>query len=109
MSGVGAWELFVAIMAIVGFCITLWKFFEHRIEKARVDSIKRADEAHTVATQARHDLAAYKTHVAETFVSKLGLSETRTEIMGGIRDVTAGLAHLSARIDAIMDGRRNDR
>ena len=78
-----------------------WKVYG-LISDAKKDSMLRAEGAIALASTAREELAAHKLHVAETFVTKAGMSEQTAQIMKAIDGVSGKLDHLSDRIDGMM-------
>ena len=55
----------------------------------------------------RADLAAYRLHVAETYVSKQGLRETTEQLMDAIQGVKAAVDHMTVRVDRIVENQAN--
>ncbi|QPC43480.1 hypothetical protein HW532_12715 [Kaustia mangrovi] len=49
------------------------------------------------------DLAAYKLHVSETYVTKAGLSEQTRQIMDAIGGVNGSIERLNERIDRVFE------
>jgi len=91
------------LMAAIGFFIlvsgTLWGIWwriESKVDTARKDSAVAASSAQATANMAREELAAYKTHVAETFVSKSGHRESTEQILEAIN-------RLNERLDRAFD------
>lgn len=87
------------IMAAVGFFVMLfgsivggYRYIETKLRFV----FDRADKTD-------RDFAAYKTHVAETYVSKQGLRETRDEIMGAITGVQNAMERMTERVDRIIE------
>lgn len=82
-------------MAVVGFFVMLmgtvsgiWWRIEGKVGTATSKAEKVAD-----------DLAAYKTHVAETYASKSGMKEIKDEILGAVSGIRDDVRHLATRID----------
>lgn len=94
------------IMAVVGFFVTLflaaltvWKYIDSKIGAVN----NRVDAAAAIAALARSELATYQTHVAETYVSKAGLSEQTSQIMGAISAVKQAVDGMTMRIDRVVE------
>ena len=51
---------------------------------------------------ARQELADHKLHVAENYVTKVGMAEQTAQIMKAIDGVSGKLDHLTGRIDGLM-------
>lgn len=84
----------LGLVALVGAAFGYWRYFEGRIGSAR-ERAERVGE----------DLAAHKLHVAETYVSKQGLRETKDEIMSAIHGVKAGVDSVAMRVDRLVEAR----
>lgn len=54
-------------------------------------------------------LAEYKTHVAETYITKAGRREFRDEVMTGVRDLKGSVSTLHERMDRFIEGEKMDR
>lgn len=91
------------LMAAIGFFIlvsgtlwTIWTRIENKVDAAKKDSAVATSSAQATASLAREELAAYKTHVAETFVSKSGHRESTEQILEAIN-------RLNERLDRAFD------
>lgn len=82
------------ITVIVLLGSSLW-FIWSRIEKAKQAAILKAEAAAATAQLAREELAQYRTHVAETYATKIGLNESLTRVHDA-------LDRLTDRIDALI-------
>ena len=69
---------------------------------ARCERLKAA-VATAKAEAAAAELALYKTHIAENYITKSGLREFRDEIMHGIREVKGDLDHITDRLDRVFE------
>ena len=81
-------QMIATAVPIIILVLTIWWKVENRIDSAKA----RAEAA-------AQSLAEYKTHVAETYVSKQGLREVRDEIMNAIDSVNNNIARINSRID----------
>lgn len=97
-------ELLVQMGGMVGVGLGLWWRIEHRINKAEAAATLRADAAFGAASMAASNLAEYKTHVAETYVSKEGLAEVRDQIMAGVSEIKGSVSTIHSRIDQLIVG-----
>lgn len=77
------WEVVSAMLIVLGALSGVWWRVEGMIRKNT------------------DDLAAYRTHVAEVYVTKAGMSEQTAQIMSAINGVSGKLDHLTGRIDAL--------
>lgn len=102
----------VVLSAVAG----AWWRVELAIKAAR-DEVKKDAAAASTAAAAAHaqailvaqQLAEYKTHVAETYITKAGVREFRDEVMTGVRDLKGSISVLHERIDAMILADRVDR
>lgn len=77
------WEIVSAMLVVLGALSGVWWRVEGMIRKNT------------------DDLAAYRTHVAESYVTKSGMAEQTAQIMSAINGVSGKLDHLTGRIDAL--------
>lgn len=84
----------IGLVTLVGAAFGYWRYFESRV-----------GTAHRRAEKVAEDLAAHKLHVAEAYVSKQGLRETKDEIMGAILGVKAGVDNVAMRVDRLVETR----
>lgn len=85
-------QMIATAVPIVAFILAIWWKVECRIDGAKARAQTVADE-----------FAVYRTHVAETYVSKQGLREVRDEIMGALDKVGGNLDRINDRIDRVSD------
>lgn len=79
------WEVVAAFGTALSFVGGIWY---------RVESMVRKN------TDA---LATHKLHVAENYVSKVGLKETVAPVMEMVRDIKVSIAYLTERIDDLAN------
>lgn len=84
-------EIVGMFCALAGLITGVWWRVESRIEAAKALAAKAASE-----------LAEYKTHVAETYITKEGLREQTGQVMAGIGELKASITSVHGRIDSIM-------
>jgi len=63
------------------------------------DAEKRIDGVHTLTLLTQNQLADYKTHVAEHYVTKAGMSEQTDRLMKAVNDVGQRVESIGSRID----------
>ncbi len=85
----GVLGLFLAIFGV-------WKYIDAKLTQVREHSSAQSAAAMAVASAAERDLAAHRTHVAETYATKQGMHEQTSQIMAAINGI--GL-----RIDGLYD------
>lgn len=110
MTGNVTWDVLIGIAGIVVAAFAVWWQIESRVEKAKTAAYYKVDEANTkiaaasaLAGTAREELASYKTHVAETYVSKAGMREQTEQIIGAIKEVKSDVHGINQRMDRIVD------
>jgi septal ring factor EnvC (AmiA/AmiB activator) len=91
-------EMVGFMIVVLGAISGIWWRVEAKYEGAK----KRADDA-------AEALAAYKTHVAEQYVTKDGLREQLSQVMAGITELKQQLAHVASRVDTFIDQPRPPR
>lgn len=79
-------------LTVLGALAGLWFRIEVKIDKAK----QRAEDAEKL-------LAAYKTHVAETYVTKDGLREQFQQVLAGVADLKQSIGHVANRVDSLVD------
>lgn len=99
-------------MAAVGFFIlvsgTLWGIWwkiDGAIQRSKQDALQAAQLAAAKADILASSLAEHRLHVAEVYVSKQGLREQTEQIMAAIKGVSDTLAHVTERLDRVIEGR----
>lgn len=85
-------QMVATAVPIIILILTIWWKVEGRIDGAKARAQTVADE-----------FATYRTHVAETYVSKSGLREVRDEIMGALDKVGGNLDRINDRIDRVSE------
>ncbi|WP_411036841.1 hypothetical protein [Shinella sp. BYT-45] len=89
------------IMAVVGFFVMLsgagWRVWSRVEAKVKIAEDK--------ADGASKDLAAHRLHVAETYVTKAGMSEQTAQIMKALDSVGAKIDRTNERLDSLMQPR----
>ncbi|NDV87838.1 hypothetical protein GTW51_14115 [Aurantimonas aggregata] len=104
------------ILALVGSLAAFWWRVEGKIDAAKADALRaaeaaerdatlRADGAHTIANLSVTQLAEYKTHVAEHYVTKVGLRESTEHIMEAIAGVRGSVDAIGQRMDRVLERR----
>lgn len=84
-------ELVAFIILVFGAVSGVWWRVEGKVKGAE-------DKAGAVGAE----LAAYRTHVAETYVTKAGLSEQTSQIMKALDSVGAKIDRTNERLDNLM-------
>jgi len=89
------------ILSAVGLVTWLVRL-ESRVgsnSKEMDDLAKRADAANALAILTQNMLSEYKTHVAEHYVTKQGMSEQTDRLMKAVNDVASRIDAIGSRID----------
>lgn len=97
------------VLALLTFAFGMWKWTESRIDAARTEATTKAGAAQAAADLVRAELNAHKLHVAETYVTKQGLSETAEQIMVAIDGVKRAVDGMTLRVDRIVENQPRPR
>jgi hypothetical protein len=86
------------LVGLVGLILTIWWKVEGKINAAsdKGDKVER-------------ELAAYKLHVAESYVTKSGMKELKDEILGAVSGIRDDVRHLATRIDTMHESQNKPR
>lgn len=93
--------LITIIVTVVGVVTWLVRL-EGRVganAKDQSDAEKRIDGVHALVVLNQNQLAEYKTHVAEHYVTKQGMNEQTDRLMKAVNDVGSRVESIGARID----------
>ncbi|RVD40840.1 hypothetical protein EN742_11640 [Mesorhizobium sp. M4A.F.Ca.ET.020.02.1.1] len=89
----------------------IWWRIEAAIKAARNEvkeeakaALLKAEAVATLVAFHADQLASYKLHVAETYITKAGLREFRDEVMTGVRDLKGSVSTLHERMDRVIEG-----
>ncbi|MGO8211819.1 hypothetical protein ACC782_33605 [Rhizobium ruizarguesonis] len=96
----GAILFFVTLLGAIS---GVWWRIEGRVDRAKTEAVQKATEAALEAASVRADLAAHKLHVAEHYITKAGMRDTRDEIMEAIHGVKAAVDHMVVRVDRVVE------
>jgi hypothetical protein len=91
-----------AVASAIGTALAIWFRIDKRIKDGETAASLQIEAAAARALLVASQLGEYKTHVAETYVSKQGLREVRDEIMSAVRDLKGGVASIHERIDQVI-------
>lgn len=98
-------ELVVFFITVMGSLLAVWARIESIVRAARSDALHAATAAAAKAETVGAALAEHKLHVAENYVSRVGLREQVGQVMDLLRDVQSDVAHINERIDRVIEGR----
>lgn len=90
------------IVMLIGFLFGLWKYIDSKIGSAKTEASVKAEAATSLASLTRQELSEYKLHVAETYVTKAGMSEQTGQIMRALEAIGGRLDGITERIDSLM-------
>jgi hypothetical protein len=82
----------IGLITIVGAAFGYWRYFEGQVSKARDKADKVGD-----------DLAQHRLHVAETYMTKMGMREIKEEVLTAVSGIRDDVRHLVSRIDTMHD------
>lgn len=103
MTGAITWELVALVGAAISIAFGVWWRIESRVKEAKTEATMKADAAGTKADLVGSQLAEYKTHVAETYVTKQGMRELRDEVSAGFKDIKDSLGGMNERLDRVIE------
>lgn len=86
--------LITIIVTVVG--VVTWLV---RLESRVGSNAKTLDAVHALTVLTQNQLAEYKTHVAEHYVTKQGMNEQTDRLMKAVNDVGSRVESIGARID----------
>ncbi|MEH6718819.1 MAG: hypothetical protein V7704_08055 [Aurantimonas endophytica] len=121
MTGTELMAAVIFFLAVLGSISALWWRIEGKVESAKSEALRevekaeksahtRADAVSQMASLTNMQLAEYKTHVAETYITKAGMRESTEHIMEAIGGMRSSIDSLSGRVDRVLDTRPiNDR
>lgn len=96
-------------MQITGELVTLFVIILTAIGGVWYKVELKIDAAKDKAAEAETELALYKTHIAENYITKSGLREFRDEIMHGVREIKGDLDHITDRLDRVFETGKQSR
>lgn len=103
MTGAITWELVTMIGAAVAIAFAVWWRVESRVKEAKTEATVKAESAGLKADLIGTQLAEYKTHVAETYVTKQGMRELRDEVSAGFKDIKDSITGMNERLDRVIE------
>lgn len=109
LNGSVTWEQVAFFVALLGAISGVWWRIEGKVSEARAEAVKRADDAARAADAVARDLAAHKTHAAETFATKAGMQEQTTQIMRAIEGVGNRIDGVHERLDRMYENQAKPR
>lgn len=109
MSGAEIMTVVGFIIMLMGFLFGLWKYIDGKLTALRNECSTKIDAAAALAALARSELAAQKLHVAETYVTKAGLSEQTSQIMKAIEGIASRIDGVAERLDRAFEVRSTRR
>lgn len=96
----------IFILVVLGSVGGLWFRIENAISRARVEATTKAETAAALASLIAAQLAEYKIHVAETYISKAGHREATEQIMTSLNRIEGRVDGMSKRMDSIIEVRK---
>lgn len=96
-TDVGFWIL------VLGAIGGAWWRVEGAIKSAKEDALTQARAAATMASLVQAQLAEHRLHVAETYVTKVGMQEQTAQIITAVNGVKIDVHGLNERIDRILE------
>lgn len=90
-------------LTVAGSGWGIWWKIDGRVEKVEKSAGERIKATEDKAARVAEEMAAYKTHVAETFATKAGMQEQTGQIMRAIESVGNRIDGLTERLDRIYE------
>ncbi len=108
MGGFSITSELVGFVLLVLFAVAgAWWRVETAISKAKEEAKAAASAAATLATLVQTQLAEFRTHVAENYISKAGFRETMESVSETLKTINSNLTHLNERIDRVIDNQHS--
>jgi len=93
----------IFFITVSGVLWGVWWRIEGKVKEAKNEASMKAEAAAALAGTARQELAEYRTHVAETFVTKQGQKEQTETMLIAINGIRTDIKGLNDRIDRIFE------
>ena len=103
MSGPELMAVVVFGITVFGVLFGMWRYVDGKIEKAKIDASTIASAANALAGLTRQELAEHKLHLAETYVTKVGMQEQTSQIMKAIESVGNRIDGMNERLDRAFE------
>jgi hypothetical protein len=98
-------EALGAVVGILGAIIGVWWVVDDKINKVREKASSDVDEAHSRVNAISGELAAYKLHVAETYMSKISGGVAIDRNTAAVEAMTVSLKADINRVETTVMGR----
>lgn len=96
----------ICAAVVVAAFVIWWRIdgqAEKKVNDAKDEIGKEIAATHAMAVLTEKQLSEYKTHVAETYVSKAGHRESTEQLMGAINGIKVAIDGTNQRIDRIFE------
>lgn len=97
-------EIVGLVIMILGVVAGAWWRVDGAIKAARTEALAAIVAAVTKSDNLAAEFAAYRTHVAETYVTKEGLREQTRQLLDALGELKSGIGHINDRIDQVLVG-----
>lgn len=95
-------QIIGVVLTLLGFVIAgFWRVWG-LIKDVRTEAAARAEAAVALSTLSRDELSAHRLHVAETYVTKAGMTEQTDRIMRSLEGVADKIDRTNERLDSLM-------
>ncbi len=92
------------VVFILGAVAAAWWRVEGVVRVAKDESMSAARSAAAEAAKVGEKLATYKTHVAETYLTKAGLREQMEPLFDAVKGISGQVQHMNERLDRVIEG-----
>lgn len=95
-------EMVVFFLTVVGALAGVWWRIEAQINKAKSELSTTLGAVEAKASLTAVQLAEYKIHVAETYISKSGHRDANQHVMDALADMKSAIDGINTRIDRVL-------
>lgn len=95
-------EMVIFFIAVASAVSGIWWRIESRIDKVKTDQALSIAATEAKASITATQLAEYKVHVAETYISKAGHRDANQHVMDALVDMKSAVDGINARIDRVL-------
>lgn len=94
------------IMGVLGLAGTVWWRIQTHVNSVRTELETRVRDVSAQSSATSMQLADYRTHVAEHYISKQGFRETMDALNQTLQTININVSHLNERIDRVIDNQK---
>jgi len=95
-------EMVIFFFTVASAVSGIWWRIEGKLDKVRQEMALATTAAEAKASLTAMQLAEYKVHVAETYISKAGHREANQHVMDALTDMKSAIDGINTRIDRVL-------